>query len=47
MRKRPENVTNEERQEAKRRIEGSLAPMTDGEQNIKNYGDAGAILGKS
>ena len=28
MRKKEENVTNEERQEAKRRIEGSLAPLT-------------------
>ena len=28
MRKKEENVTNEERQEAKRRIEGSLAPST-------------------
>ena len=27
MRKKEENVTKEERQEAKRRIEGSLAPM--------------------
>ena len=27
MRKKDENVTNEERQEAKRRIEGSLAPQ--------------------
>lgn len=26
MRKKEENVTNEERQEAQRRIEGSLAP---------------------
>ena len=30
MRKKSENVTLEERQEAKRRIEGSLAPETDG-----------------
>lgn len=29
MRKKSENVTNEERQEAKRRIEGSLAPERD------------------
>ena len=28
MRKKEENVTHEERQEAKRRIEGSLAPDT-------------------
>ena len=28
MRKKEENVTHEERQEAKRRIEGSLAPAT-------------------
>ncbi len=28
MRKKEENVTNAERQEAKRRIEGSLAPDT-------------------
>ena len=28
MRKKEENVTNAERQEAKRRIEGSLAPET-------------------
>lgn len=28
MRKKEENVTREERQEAKRRIEGSLAPPT-------------------
>lgn len=27
MRKKEENVTNEERQEAQRRIEGSLAPI--------------------
>ena len=27
MRKKEEHVTNEERQEAKRRIEGSLAPL--------------------
>ena len=30
MRKKSENVTLEERQEAKRRIEGSLAPDVDG-----------------
>lgn len=27
MRKKEENVTNEERREAQRRIEGSLAPL--------------------
>lgn len=30
MRKKEENITMEERQEAKRRIEGSLAPELDG-----------------
>lgn len=28
MRKKDENVTNEERQEAKRRIEGSITPAS-------------------
>lgn len=28
MRKKEENVTNEERQEAQRRIEGSLTPIS-------------------
>ena len=30
MRKKEENITNEDRQEAKRRIEGSLAPDAGG-----------------
>ena len=29
MQKKEENITNEDRQEAKRRIEGSLAPAAD------------------
>ncbi len=35
MRKKSENVTLEERQEAKRRIEGSLAPDADGPSSLK------------
>ena len=37
MRKKEENVTNAERQEAKRRIEGSLAPdsMPSGPSSMK------------
>lgn len=35
MRKKEENITMEERQEAKRRIEGSLAPESGGPASMK------------